>query len=177
MPYINQTYINDTTTTYDIHDIRIPETTSSDSGKVIGVDNSGNYTLINGLTNYDFTYVQSTVSITSPYSASVTFTQNKRCVTSFSIANNFTLNITINNQSDNYIWIYNSSSSTDIDIAMGSVTLPGGVSASSVYMPADGITIPKESYCEIGIIYNSNFGVVITSRSDLAEALTPILPL
>ena len=46
MPHIDQVHIDNTY--YDVQDIRIPASTSSDSGKVIGVDSNGNYTLTSG---------------------------------------------------------------------------------------------------------------------------------
>lgn len=83
---------------------------------------------------------------------------------------NLTLNITCNNGSDNYLWIINSSSSADIDVVIGTVTYNGNtLSASSIYLPSDGISIPKSGLCEIGIIINAD-GCIITSRNDLSPS-------
>lgn len=120
-----------------------------------------------GLTNYNFTHVSNT-TVTSPFT--FTCTANQRNSQMITTSANLTLNITCNNGSDNYLWIKNSSSSADIDVAIGTVTYNGNtVSASSIYLPSDGITVPKSGLCEIGIIMNTN-GAFITVRSDITPS-------
>lgn len=120
-----------------------------------------------GLTNYNFTHVANT-TVTSPFTFACAANQrNSQMITTGA---NLTLNITCNNGSDNYLWIINSSSSADIDVVIGTVTYNGNtVSASSIYLPSDGISVPKSGLCEIGIIMNTD-GCFITTRSDLTPS-------
>lgn len=118
-----------------------------------------------GLTNYNFTHVTNT-TVSSPFT--FTCAANQRNSQIITTGANMTLNITCNNGSDNYLWIKNSSSANDIDIAIGAVTYNGTtLSASSIYLPSDGISVPKSGLCEIGVIMNAD-GCFITVRSDLA---------
>ena len=120
-----------------------------------------------GLTNYNFTHTTNT-TVTSPFT--FTCSANQRNSQMITTGANLTLNITCNNGADNYLWIKNSSSSVDIDIAIGTVTYNGTtLSASSIYLPSDGISVPKSGLCEIGIITNAD-GCIITTRSDLAPS-------
>lgn len=120
-----------------------------------------------GLSNYNFTHTTNT-TVSSPFT--FTCAANQRNTQMITTGANLTLNITCNNGADNYLWIKNSSSSVDIDVAIGTVTYNGNtVSASSIYLPSDGITIPKSGLCEIGVIMNSD-GAFITVRSDLAPS-------
>ena len=121
-----------------------------------------------GLTDYNFTHTTNT-TVTSPFT--FTCTANQRNSQMITTSANLTLNITCNNGSDNYLWVKNSSSSADIDVVIGTVTYNGNtVSASSIYLPSDGITVPKSGLCEIGIIMNAD-GAFITVRSDLAPSV------
>ncbi len=144
----------------------IPAPTSSDEGKVMSVDSNGDYCLV--AENHDFTHTANT-TITSPFT--FTCAVNERNSQMITTGANLTLNITCNNGSDNYLWILNSSSSVDIDVVIGTVTYNGTtVSASSIYLPSDGITVPKSGLCEIGIIMNAD-GCIITSRNDLVPSV------
>lgn len=121
-----------------------------------------------GLTNYNFTHVANT-TVTSPFT--FTCTANQRNSQMITTGANLTLNIACNNGSDNYLWIINSSSSVDIDVVIGTVAYNGtALSASSIYLPSDGITVPKSGLCEIGIIMNSD-GCIISSRNDLVPSV------
>ena len=120
-----------------------------------------------GLNNYNFTHTANT-TVTSPF----TFicAANQRNTQMITTGANLTLNITCNNGADNYLWIKNSSSSADIDVVIGTVSYNGStVSSSNIYIPSDGISVPKSGVCEIGIICNSN-GAFITARNDIAPS-------
>jgi len=122
---------------------------------------------LQGITDYSFTHTTNT-TVTSPYT--FTCAANQRNSQMITTGANLTLNITCNNGSDNYLWIINSSSSADIDVVIGTVTYNGNtLSASSIYLPSDGISIPKSGLCEIGIIINAD-GCIITSRNDLSPS-------
>lgn len=128
---------------------------------------SGDATGGGGLSNYNFTHVANT-TVSSPFI--FTCAANQRNSQMITTGANLTLNITCNNGSDNYLWVKNSSSANDIDIAIGTVTYNGTtLSASSIYLPSDGISVPKSGFCEIGIIMNAD-GCFITTRSDLAPS-------
>ena len=143
----------------------IPVPTLSDEGKLLSVDNNGNYIL--GTRNYDFTHVANT-TVTSPFT--FTCAANQRNSQMITTGANLTLNITCNNGSDNYLWIINSSGSVDIDVVIGTVTYNGiALSGSSIHLPSDGISVPKSGLCEIGIIINAD-GCIITSRNDLVPS-------
>lgn len=144
----------------------IPAPSSSDEGKVLSVDSNGDYQL-DGI-GHGFTHAANT-TVSSPFT--FTCAANQRNSQMITIGANLTLNITCNNGSDNYLWIINSSSSTDIDVVIGTVTYNGNIlSASSIYLPSDGITVPKSGLCEMGIIMNAD-GCIITSRNDLVPSV------
>lgn len=120
-----------------------------------------------GLSNYNFTHASNTI-VSSPFT--FTCAANQRNSQMITTGANLTLNITCNNGSDNYLWIRNSSSANDIDVAIGTVTYNGSsLSASTIYLPSDGISVPKSGLCEIGVIMNSD-GCFITTRSDLVPS-------
>lgn len=120
-----------------------------------------------GISDYNFTHTANT-TVTSPFT--FTCAANQRNSQMITTGANLTLNITCNNSSDNYLWIVNSSSSADIDIVIGTVTYNGNtVSASAIYLPSDGISVPSSGVCEIGIIMNVD-GCFITTRSDITPS-------
>ena len=76
------------------------------------------------------------------------------------------LAITCNNGADNYIWVQNTGTA-DIDITISSVVYNNtSLSASKIFLPSDGITVPKGCVCEIGVLCNAD-GAFITARGDL----------
>ena len=156
-----------------IDKVNLLPSTLGTAGQALCVDSAGTgleYKTIGGgggLTDYNFTHTTNT-TVTSPFT--FTCAANQRNSQMITTSANLTLNITCNNGSDNYLWIKNSSSSADIDVAIGTVTYNGNtVAASSIYLPSDGITVPKSGLCEIGIIMNAD-GAFITVRSDLAPS-------
>lgn len=115
----------------------------------------------NGLT-HDFTHTANTV--VSGSSATVAFSANTRGSAMLTISDDLGLTIACDNNSDNYIWLKNTSSS-EVDITISAVT-KNSVNLGTVYMPSDGISVPSGGLCEIGVVVNSD-GAFITSRNDL----------
>lgn len=116
-----------------------------------------------GLSNYDFTHtIASGVSGT----VTVTFAANTRGSRMMTATADIGLAIVCNNSADNYIWVKNNGSS-DIDVTINSVTYNNSsMSASNIFIPEDGITIPNGNVAEIGIVCNAD-GAFITARADL----------
>ena len=113
--------------------------------------------------NYDFTHSGLTVINTS--TTSITFNANTRGSKMISVSADIGITFNVNNLSDNYLWIKNTSSS-DIDVLINSVLL-NNVACQNVYVPEDGITVASGHVCEIGIVCNSD-GAFITARNDLS---------
>ena len=142
---------------------------SNNAGKVLAVNsNADGLEWVNqsggggGLSNYDFTHVNPTVSGST---ATITFSANQRGSAMMGVSSDIGLTIACNNGSDNYIWVKNIGSA-EIDVTINAVT-KNGTAVSYVYVPSDGITVPAGGVCEIGVIVNSD-GAFITSRNDLA---------
>ena len=116
-----------------------------------------------GLSDYDFTHtIASGVSGT----VTVTFAANTRGTRMMTATADIGLAVVCNNSADNYIWVMNNGSS-DIDVTINSVTYNNSsMSASNIFIPEDGITIPKGNVAEIGIVCNAD-GAFITVRADL----------
>ena len=116
-----------------------------------------------GLSDYDFTHtIASGVSGT----VTVTFAANTRGTRMMTATADIGLAVVCNNSADNYIWVMNNGSS-DIDVTINSVTYNNSsMSASKIFIPEDGITIPKGNVAEIGIVCNAD-GAFITVRADL----------
>ena len=104
-------------------------------------------------------------STVSTSTATITFASDARRSQMISVSADIGIAFAVENLSDNYLWIKNTGSS-DIDVTINSVTHAGS-SVAHVYLPADGISIPKGGVCEIGIIVNAD-GAFITSRSDMS---------
>lgn len=116
-----------------------------------------------GLTNYDYTH---TVSSGVSGTVAVTFPANKRCSVMYGATADIALAITCNNGADNYIWVKNNGSAA-IDITISSVTYNNtSLAAIKIFLPSDGITVPKGCVCEIGVLCNAD-GAFITARGDL----------
>ena len=116
-----------------------------------------------GLTNYDYTHIQSTFQSGT---VAVTFAANQRCSVMYGASADLALAITCNNGADNYIWVQNTGTA-DIDITISSVTYNNSsLEASKIFLPSDGITVPKGCVCEIGVLCNAD-GAFITARADL----------
>lgn len=116
-----------------------------------------------GLSDYDFTHtIASGVSGT----VTVTFAANTRGTRMMTATADIGLTIVCNNSADNYIWVMNNGSS-DIDVTINSVTYNNSsMSASKIFIPEDGITIPNGNVAKIGIVCNAD-GAFITVRTDL----------
>lgn len=95
----------------------------------------------------------------------ITFPSAARGTRMISVSADIGIAFAVDNLFDNYLWIKNTGSS-EIDVTVNSVTQAGS-SVAHVYLPADGISIPKGCVCEIGIIVNAD-GAFITSRSDMS---------
>ena len=148
----------------------LPATSSSDAGKVLTVNNTGNGVEWQtpqggggGLSNYDF--IHSANTTVSGSTTTITFAANQRGSAMLTISADLGLTIACNNSSDNYIWIKNTGSA-EVDVTISAVT-KNSTAVSNVYVPSDGITVPAGALCEIGVIVN-NDGAFITSRNDLA---------
>lgn len=116
-----------------------------------------------GLTNYDYTHTASTFQSGT---VAVTFAANQRCSVMYGASADFALAITCNNGADNYIWVQNTGTA-DIDITISSVVYNNtSLAASKIFLPSDGITVPKGCVCEIGVLCNAD-GAFITARGDL----------
>lgn len=116
-----------------------------------------------GLTNYDYTHTASTFQSGT---VAVTFAANQRCSVMYGASADLALAITCNNGADNYIWVKNTGTA-DIDITISSVTYNNSsLAASNIFLPSDGITVPKGCVCEIGVLCNAD-GAFITARGDL----------
>lgn len=122
---------------------------------VIGDDKEVDLPIVTGITHNSIYLDSGTIVI---------FPDNKKCSYYTNINSDTAINLTVNNDFDNILWIHNYGSS-EIDITFSSITYKSST-VSNVYMPEDGITIPAGNICEIGIICNSN-GAFITSRNDL----------
>ena len=149
----------------------LPAISSGDVGKVLTVNSTGDGVGWQtpqsgggggGLSDYDFTHVNPTVSGST---ATITFSANQRGSAMMGVSSDIGLTIACNNGSDNYIWVKNIGSA-EIDVTINAVT-KNGTTVSYVYVPSDGITVPAGGVCEIGVIVNSD-GAFITSRNDLA---------
>ena len=139
------------------------------SGQALCVNSSANgleFKTISGgggLSNYDFTHtgaqgVSGTVT--------VTFAANTRGSRMMTATADIGLAIVCNNSADNYIWIKNTGSA-DIDVTISSVTYNNSsLTSGKIFLPEDGITVPKGNVCEIGVICN-NDGAFITARADM----------
>ena len=118
--------------------------------------------------NSDFTHTTNTTVSTS--TVAVTFAENTRGSRMISVSDDINIQFTINNLSDNYLWIKNTGNA-DIDVTIDYVQHyvagTGNVQWQNVYVPTDGISVPAGKVCEIGIICNSD-AVFITSRNDLS---------
>ena len=112
--------------------------------------------------NPNFTHTANT-TVSDP-TATITFPAYRRCTQMITVSADLGVTLEVNNQSDNYLWIKNNSNS-DVDITITAVT-HGGNSVSNIYMPADGIIVPANGVCEIGILVNTD-GAFISSRNDL----------
>ena len=115
-----------------------------------------------GLSDYNFSHTTNTTVSTS---VTVTYAADTRGSKMVSTAADLAVTFAVNNNSDNYLWVKNTGSS-EIDITVSAVT-HNNSSASNVYMPSDGISVPAGHVCEIGIIVNAD-GAFITSRNDLS---------
>lgn len=116
-----------------------------------------------GLTDYDYTHTASTFQSGT---VAVTFAANQRCSVMYGASDDLALAITCNNGADNYIWVQNTGTA-DIDITISSVVYNNtSLSASNIFLPSDGITVPKGCVCEIGVLCNAD-GAFITARGDL----------
>lgn len=116
-----------------------------------------------GLTNYDYAHTPSTFQSGT---VAVTFAANQRCSVMYGASADLALAITCNNGADNYIWVQNTGTA-DIDITISSVTYNNSsLAASNIFLPSDGITVPKGCVCEIGVLCNAD-GAFITARGDL----------
>ena len=116
-----------------------------------------------GSTSHDYTH---TISSGVSGTVSVSFPANKRCSVMYGATADIALAITCNNGADNYIWVKNNGSAA-IDITISSVTYNDtSLAASKIFLPSDGITVPKGCVCEIGVLCNAD-GAFITARGDL----------
>ena len=95
---------------------------------------------------------------------SVSFDADVRGTRMMEASADIALSLTVNNSSDNYIWVLNTGGS-DIDITINSITYLGD-NPTSIYFPTDGITVEAGMLCEIGVICNTD-GAFITARCDL----------
>ena len=114
-----------------------------------------------GLMDHDFTHTSNSTVSTS---VSVAYAANSRGSRMVTTSADLNVSFVVNNRSDNYLWVRNTSSS-DIDVTISSVTYNNS-SVSNVYVPFDGITIPSGCVGEIGVVVNTD-GAFITSRNDL----------
>lgn len=112
--------------------------------------------------NPNFTHTANT-TVSDP-TATITFPAYRRCTQMITVSADLGVTLEVNNLSDNYLWIKNNSNS-DVDITVTAVT-HGGNSVSNIYMPADGIIVPANGVCEMGILVNTD-GAFISSRNDL----------
>ncbi len=112
--------------------------------------------------NPNFTHTANT-TVSDP-TATITFPAYRRCTQMITISADLGVTLEVNNLSDNYLWIKNNSNS-DVDITVTAVT-HGGNSVSNIYTPADGIIVPANGVCEMGILVNTD-GAFISSRNDL----------
>lgn len=111
----------------------------------------------------DYTHTASTFQSGT---VAVTFAANQRCSVMYGASADLALAITCNNGADNYIWVQNTGTA-DIDITISSVTYNNSsLEASKIFLPSDGITVPKGCVCEIGVLCNAD-GAFITARADL----------
>ena len=116
-----------------------------------------------GSTSHDYTHTTSTFQSGT---VAVTFAANQRCSVMYGASADLALAITCNNGADNYIWVQNTGTA-DIDITISSVVYNNtSLSASKIFLPSDGITVPKGCVCEIGVLCNAD-GAFITARADL----------
>lgn len=116
-----------------------------------------------GLTSHDYTHTPSTFQSGT---VAVTFAANQRCSVMYGASADLALAITCNNGADNYIWVQNTGTA-DIDITISSVVYNNtSLAASEIFLPSDGITVPKVCVCEIGVLCNAD-GAFITARGDL----------
>ncbi len=112
-----------------------------------------------GLTDHDFTILDAGTASSSR--VVISFAANSRGYAVLNTAIDISLDITNLNAADNYVLVYNSSSS-DIDVAIGGIN---SLASSSIHTPTDGITVPAGKYVEIGIYANSNIAVITASSS------------
>ena len=116
------------------------------------------------LSNYDFSYGGEQDVTTS--SVTVTFAANTRGTKHIIVGNDLAITFAVNNQAENYLWITNNNSA-EIDITVAGISNSTLGTIAYVYMPEDGISIPGDRTCEIGIVVTSDFKAFITCRSDL----------
>lgn len=122
-------------------------------------DDNGNPVTIPS--NHDFTFDNEIVSTSS---ATVTFGASQRGTHFIAAQNDLSITFNVNNESDNYLWIYNTGNSA-IQIYVADV-LHNEAQVQYIYIPEDDIIIQPGYAGEIGIVYN-NVGAFITMRCDL----------
>ena len=116
---------------------------------------------VNTAIDHDFTFDAETVSTSS---ATVTFGASQRGTHFISAQNDLSITFSVNNESDNYLWVHNTGNSA-IQIYIQDVT-HNGSQVSNIYIPEDDIIIQPYYAGEIGIVCNS-VGAFITMRCDL----------
>ena len=132
--------------------------TKPSAGQILKYD--GNH-WVNTEIDHNFTFDSETVSTSS---ATVTFGASQRGTHFIAAQNDLSITFNVNNESDNYLWIYNTGNSA-IQIYIQDVT-HNGSQVQYIYMPEDDIIIQPGYAGEIGIVHN-NAGAFITTRCDL----------
>lgn len=125
-------------------------------------DDNGNPVTIPS--NHDFTFDSETVSTSS---VTVTFGASQRGAHFIAAENDLSITLNVNNESDNYLWVYNGDANA-IQVYIQDITHSGS-QVNHIYIPEDDIIIQPGYACEIGIISNSAVAF-ITTRCDLKHS-------
>lgn len=123
-------------------------------------DDNGNPVTIPS--NHDFTFDN---EIASTSSVTVTFSASQRGAHFIASANDLSITLSVNNESDNYLWVYNNNGTDAIQVYIQNITHSGS-QVDGIWMPEDDIIIQPGYACEIGIVCSSG-GAFITTRCDL----------
>lgn len=121
---------------------------------------------VNANLDHDFTFDSETASTSS---VTVTFSASQRGTHFIASESDLSVTLSVNNESDNYLWVYNTDSTDAIQVYIQDIT-HNGSQVSHVWIPEDDIIIQPGYAGEIGIVCNS-VGAFITTRCDLKHSL------
>jgi hypothetical protein len=115
----------------------------------------------------DSNFTHATLTTISGSSTTLTFDAGERCTKYISVSGNIDIALQVNNESDNYIWIANTGSSSAV-VTFSSITSSVFGTIINYHLPDDAITIPAGGECELSVVVNSD-GVFIVDRTDLKK--------